>query len=445
MESKALPDWVHATWSDIHSLEPHDEIVTEWSDKTNGKVLNGPFVLEISQDGAVPSVREQWRSPRLQSNLSLFDGREVRHVGIEGPAVTFDSTSKDYTSAVTGSIEFRDGALTVPTADFGLLRIRRLTLKDRPLFLDHQPPDWVTVPQMADFYFGTGVFGPPLDIVQWPGIGQQGVDWITHHLWEYVDDHPYGLQRLPTLSDLVEQVDHRRQTDEDFGDLQVFQSHWVAVLRLLLYRLGWRRPLEGLLRWRSGGYPTDEPHLAALHRLLQDDVEQHCLDLMVFLSLGCGWRLSSNFLVSAAAEERMQVPVWLARHAAWGMQMSEGREFLPGGADHLHLVDKVDPFYPLDVRGRFNQAPATGVVSTKVVDAHYADIEIRSGDLVESRWYWLAQTAVDGLPARSDGRSWRIRIRHDSLPATTTFRLSRETEQLFACTHTVHMWGNPKT
>ncbi|MGY1653418.1 hypothetical protein [Geodermatophilus sp. SYSU D01119] len=207
-------------------------------------------------------------------------------------------------------------------------------------------------------------------------------------------------------------------------------AFWSPLTMLTFGILGWVRPDVGIQRWVTAGRPTDSSALTVLDRWWGDDA----------LAL-TAWAQRSGSLGGYAQE--------IARRTATDVGgrpttppvrlRPEWEAVFTGGADPLHLGHVLGHLLagPL-----FDESPEPA----GSLMHHEATGDEREASFVLdvfSGWYAALARRGAQLPARPDGRSWRVHVTVKPLGYLGAYRRSRVTGRWFTGRHTHHMFGWP--
>lgn len=208
-------------------------------------------------------------------------------------------------------------------------------------------------------------------------------------------------------------------------------GYWTALHYLLLYRLGWAKPDQGLRWWYEQGKPVDDPTLALVAAVWGADrrLDQY----LAWLLQGQPIFLNPEHLNSADwASEAPEMPEKWHRWAAKANRDSaQGSTLLSfqGGWDPLHLTGHTgqsgtpDPEASLTVVSR---SECRAIFLTSTMDAWYFDLAERAKSLPDIGCH-----------------SWRVDVVVKPVGFLGTYRKSRDTGLWFVGKHRYHTPGNP--
>lgn len=206
-------------------------------------------------------------------------------------------------------------------------------------------------------------------------------------------------------------------------------GYWAALQYLLLYRLGWARPDQGLRWWYDQGKPLDDPTLAFISEVW--DTDGHLDSYLAWLLTRRPTFLDAEMRNAAdwPAERAELSPKW----RDWqdrSLSASERLSFthFQGGSDPLHLTGhsgeggKPDPGSTISV---ISHRDRRAVFLTATMDA----------------WYFDLKSKAKKLPDLGD-QHWKIDVFVRPVGFLGTYRRSTETGLWFASRHRYHSPGN---
>jgi hypothetical protein len=261
-----------------------------------------------------------------------------------------------------------------------------------------------------------------------------GINHLTPAVWHAIAS-PAGTAALPTLTALRDEYN----SEAGHNGFEVIRSLWNAVFQVSVTSLGWQSPALGFLQWRELGYPTDDPRLEVVGRLLGEDLDRHAAEALAFLFEPHCWGKELTLLDPAVrhrvlAEHR---PNWLDRYVADQVRHPYPSPFW-GGTDALHMQVHVPIVglgnLPIPAHGATNQ-------STQYIRDRDALLILDE----YANWYGNLTRFGNSLGARDDGRSWRVDVVVKPVGWLGTFRLSRLTGRWFSGPHSIHEWGSVRT
>jgi len=206
-------------------------------------------------------------------------------------------------------------------------------------------------------------------------------------------------------------------------------GYWAALHYVLLHRLGWAHPGQGLRWWYDKGKPVDDPTLALVAEMWDRDGN---------LDAYLGWLLQGRpgFLdpacTSWARWPREIEPLspqwrdWAARPLSAAARVSA--HYFQGGWDALHLTGHSgeggvpDPASAIAVISRNDRR---AVFLTNTMDA----------------WYFDLSEKAKGLP-NIGSQVWRVDVFVRPVGFLGTYRQSSETGRWFTGRHRYHVRGN---
>ena len=240
--------------------------------------------------------------------------------------------------------------------------------------------------------------------------------------WRAVAD-PHGEHALPSVPHPLGQ-----DGDDHPASHPYVLAWWAPLLYLLFFGSGWVRPDLGLARWFDLGQPTDDPVLKIIKRWWGSQV----LDVLA-------WSSCVNTLTEMAAQigtvthtaaqriplpdrwpERRREPNW---GSVWG-----------SGSDPMHLsVHALSPVWD-------NSHTPDGEL---IVPASHTRDTGRTVLMLSAYegWYKTLSRLGATLPARRDGRSWRVDVVVRPLGWLGSYRLSHRTGRWFMGRHRWHQLG----
>lgn len=218
------------------------------------------------------------------------------------------------------------------------------------------------------------------------------------------------------------------------GRMPDFITYWFSLCAIVLGHLAWSNPTLGVARWVNSGMPGDGGILSGLKRLYGADVAALILNRNV--------PEAANMVVTSVLDRRRtgdeayDPSQILLRSSAITEAVGSRRRWSAmssGGSDSLHLNEHLR---------RLLLGP--GPQPIRLAGGHDANSVPRAHLLLPDAygWYESLHLCGDGLPDRSDGRSWRVDVTSAPLGYIGEFRKSRETGRWFAGKHSSHMLGN---
>ena len=246
--------------------------------------------------------------------------------------------------------------------------------------------------------------------------------WWLPVAWRAVAD-PHGEHPLPPVPPPL-----GHGGDDHPASHPYVLAWWAPLLHLLFFGSGWVRPDLGLARWFDLGQPTDDPVLKIVKRWWGSQV----LDVLA-------WSSCVNTLTEMAAQvstvthttaERIPLPDrWAERRrepnwrSVWGC-----------GSDRMHLsVHALSPVWD----NRHTRDGELIVPVSHVGDTRRAVLMLSAYE----GWYLTLSRLGATLPARRDGRSWRVDVVVRPLGWLGSYRLSHRTGRWFMGRHRWHQLG----
>lgn len=207
-------------------------------------------------------------------------------------------------------------------------------------------------------------------------------------------------------------------------------GYWGALHYLLLYRLGWSNPGQGLRNWIDSGASTDDPGLRLIQAVwgadggLDNYIAWTIMTPMRFLEGGAPTPHQWGKPTAAPTEPR-----WLALKESVTRRASPGGQFgLAGGSDPLHLSMHAGEGAKRDPNAKF-----------EVID-HPAAPRARFVSGAAGAWYHDLMQRAAVLPRRA--HDWRIEVYVRPLGFMGVYRRSSVTGLMFSGRHRVHQLGN---
>lgn len=208
-------------------------------------------------------------------------------------------------------------------------------------------------------------------------------------------------------------------------------AYWEPLLTVTFAALGWADPARGVDRWlRSGGATEGSAALEVLARWWGPNA-----------AALPAWAARSESLSQFAA--RFAGLPGAIPTAQWRPDVDECDEqrwpaLLTGGYDPLHLGHVVsqllehDQDQPVDPGTLLFDATERSAKATLMLDRYYG-------------WYSILADVGRSLPARRDGRRWRVDVVVRPVGWLGQYRRSDVTGRWFTGTHRVHTlgWNGP--
>lgn len=242
----------------------------------------------------------------------------------------------------------------------------------------------------------------------------------------------HGLEYMRSLGDVLAPPDPTatylaQPSSEDAHGALI--AWWAPLQQLLCFGLGWIRPDLGLARWRSMGFPVDDPILRAIHNWWGAD---RIVDYLAWAATSSAWegypeRLAEVVPVRNRVAGRLAGDLDLSRRQA----MADWKAVWGGGSDPMHLVDHaLNPLSPnpRTIEARELRGPDHVLPNRLTLIA-----ETYAG------WYWLF---THYQPKRAGGRSIHTDIFVKPVGWLGEYRYSTETGLWFRGQHRWHMLGN---
>jgi hypothetical protein len=203
-------------------------------------------------------------------------------------------------------------------------------------------------------------------------------------------------------------------------------GYWTPLHHLLIYRLGWSRPDEGLRWWYDNGKPTDDPTLAFLSEVWDRDQTLHQY-------LAWSMKAHSKYHGEASLiypDRNDSLPLqwerWLAQH-------TQVRDPAKSTSHQFHTLG--DSFHLNDHLLSDDSSPEATITVTSHRRAVLNTDDARN---------WYATLAALGetlepLPLQF----WYVDVFVKPIGFLGTFRQSRSTGIWFSGRHRIHSAGNP--
>ena len=204
-------------------------------------------------------------------------------------------------------------------------------------------------------------------------------------------------------------------------DVFEYCAYWEPLYYLLTTILGWRDLAQGLAWWYAHGRPTDDPRLAFMQTIWDNERQ---------LAFFAAWGFQeghANFTLDDAASTSAY------RDADWWHDFRRlGHPFrhdpFHGGTNALHL-------------GHSEWAWALGDATPDSlhVDAARRHVVLITHDF--TTWRGELVNAGRTLPPLADDRSWHVDVFDKRVGWLGSYRQSRVTGRWFAGKHSLHMAG----
>lgn len=213
-----------------------------------------------------------------------------------------------------------------------------------------------------------------------------------------------------------------------------FITYWYALSAVVLGHLAWANPALGMTRWINSGMPEDGGVLTGLKRLYGVDaaaviLNMHVTDVaneMAARTVDRGGESSETFVPSLFLLDHPDIHQTVDSNRRWRAMSLEG-------TDSLHLREHLRTHLIGPSLRPPRLAGGHDATSTKHTHLLVAD---------GGGWYEALHLTAGRLPARPDGRSWRVDVTSGPLGYIGEFRKSRVTGRWFAGKHSSHMLGN---
>jgi hypothetical protein len=205
----------------------------------------------------------------------------------------------------------------------------------------------------------------------------------------------------------------------EYANLTSTLGYWTALNVLMRYRLGWRRPAEGLMRWYDMGKPVDDDTLALIAEVWAADGELD--DYLAWLLEGQAEVLASTHTYTPQLSPKWTQ--WLRDYNA----RPDRNTVVGGPGDSLHLKDHIAQSHAADADKTcavLSLQPPRAIFQTSAMDA----------------WYWELRDYIRSLPPHA--RSWRVDAYVRPTGFLGTYRLSTQTGLIFTGRHRYHQMGN---
>lgn len=212
-------------------------------------------------------------------------------------------------------------------------------------------------------------------------------------------------------------------------------GYWTPLHYLLLHRMGWSLPDQGLRRWYEVGRSKEDPTLSFIDAVWGNDrmLDHYFAWLLrerpVFLHQE-GHGISATWPNRETPHESPLAPRWEEWLRVYDSRQENPRA-IDGGYDPLHLSLHSGESGERDADARVT------VVSLPRRRAVYATSKM-------DFWYLDLTERGRTLPDLGD-RSWHVDVFVKPVGFLGTFRKSRTTGRWFTGRHRFHMWGNPAT
>ena len=203
-------------------------------------------------------------------------------------------------------------------------------------------------------------------------------------------------------------------------------GYWTPLHHLLIYRLGWSRPDEGLRWWYDNGKPTDDPTLAFISEVWDRDGT---------LNQYLAWSIEAQ-----STYLRGPSPIYTDRNDALP------REWQGWLAQHTHVHDSAkNTLHQFSTRGDSFHLNDHLLSDDFSPDATISVKSRRRGILTtDDAQNWYATLAALGLALEPlCQQSWYVEVFVKPLGFLGTFRKSRSTGNWFTGRHRIHSPGNP--
>lgn len=213
-----------------------------------------------------------------------------------------------------------------------------------------------------------------------------------------------------------------------------FITYWYSLSAVVLGHLAWANPALGMTRWINCGMPEDDGILTGLKRLFGPDAAAlilnaditHVANQMSARTVDDGREITGTINPSLFLLEHPDIHRAVARNRRWCAMSVEG-------TDSLHLKAHLQSL--LLRPSRRPARLAGGSNGTSIWHTHLLLPDAYG-------WYEALQQKGGQLPARPDGRSWRVDVTSATLGYIGEFRKSRATGRWFAGKHASHMLGD---
>lgn len=197
-------------------------------------------------------------------------------------------------------------------------------------------------------------------------------------------------------------------------------SYYTALQYLMLYRLGWSSPAQGLMRWYDLGKPTDDYTLALLSEVWDYDET---------LDYHLSWLLDRQprFLVARGKVHWPEKPPELNRHWDAWLRNAQRKYYPLGGGDPYYLTGHLGEY------GESDPEACISVLSKADRTAIFVTGTMNS-------WYWDLRKKMLTLPAVNG--SWKVDVFVRPVGFLGTYRLSWETQLPYVGRHRYYELGN---
>lgn len=244
--------------------------------------------------------------------------------------------------------------------------------------------------------------------------------WWLPLAWRAATD-PLGAHPLPPPPGPL------RWEDKDGPHSHAYTiAWWAPLLHLLFFGLGWVQPDLGLARWLDGGQSDDDPVLRTVKRWWGPYVA----DLLAW----AGGPGKLHDISSRIAEATGTTATTARLPDRWAGHRSPGWEQVwGGGGDSLHLGAHV-----ITAAEAAEYDPHDVVLATDLVGSPRAVLSLPA----YQGWYTTLGHFGAKLPARADGRMWRVSVIIRPLGSLGVYRQSRDTGRWFSGRHRWHQLGS---
>lgn len=220
--------------------------------------------------------------------------------------------------------------------------------------------------------------------------------------------------------------------------------YWFCLSAVLVGHLGWKYPAVGLAKWINKGMSEDNAILTQIRNLwgsyaasMMTEAGRNILRTIACQVLGIneategGAVCSNKGMPQANLLLRKSLDEKLAADRKWAAPIQ--------GVDILHLSPHV-----IEVLGAVPVNVSMNADGGSILHTASDSDDVRASLVLENDQPWhstLVRTG-EGLPLRSDGRSWRVDVTSKDYGYIGEFRKSRVTGLWFAGKHSSHMLGN---